>query len=117
MQAQMVAGLAILEMYMLVAVLRLGRKGQAACNFEQAMEEYMLLNQMQRHPDAHPRPLALRAFERLLAMGLLTPADASARSAAALMHEPFSAMDSFMKVFSMWQQSLGWAGRKAALLP
>lgn len=76
----MVAGLAILEMYVLVAVLRLRGKGQVACNFEQALEEYMLLNQMQRHPDAHPRPLALQAFERLLAHGLLTPADASARS-------------------------------------
>ncbi|KAK9836048.1 hypothetical protein WJX84_003886, partial [Apatococcus fuscideae] len=78
-QAHMVAALSILEMYMLVAVLRLGRKGQPACSFEQAMEEYVLLNQMQRHPDAHPRPLALRAFERLLSQGLLTPADASAR--------------------------------------
>ncbi len=82
----MVAGLSVLEMYMLVAVLRLGRKGHAACNFEQAMEEYGLLNQMQRHADAHPRPLALRAFERLLAHGLLTPADFSARSASMAWH-------------------------------
>ncbi|KAK9866078.1 hypothetical protein WJX84_011676 [Apatococcus fuscideae] len=78
-QARMVAGLSVLEMYMLVAVLRLTRKGQLPCNFEQAMEEYGLLNQMQRHPDAHPRPLALRAFERLLACALLTPTDSSAR--------------------------------------
>ena len=91
LQARMVAGLSVLEMYMLVAVLRLTRKGQLPCKFEQAMEEYGLLNQMQRHPDAHPRPLALRAFERLLACALLTPTDSSARSALPILPVPVTA--------------------------
>jgi hypothetical protein len=76
-----IAGLDVLQLFILVAVLRLHRRGHGAPNFELAWAEYAKTGGMQ-HADIYGRPAAARAFQRLLDAGLLAPADA--RCAAAL---------------------------------
>lgn len=80
-QADMVRGLSVLELYMLVAVLRLQRRGApGGASFARAHAEYESLQRLHRTADACGRPAALRAFERLLLTGLL--AHAAGRCAA-----------------------------------
>lgn len=65
-------GLSVLELYMLVAVVRLQRRGGAGgASFECAFAEYTALQRLHRTADAYGRAAALRAFERLLGAALL----------------------------------------------
>ncbi|KAK9830634.1 hypothetical protein WJX81_007243 [Elliptochloris bilobata] len=67
-----VRGLSVLELYMLVAVVRLQRRGGAGgASFERAFAEYSSLQRLHRTADAYGRAAALRAFERLLGAALL----------------------------------------------
>lgn len=81
LQMDIVAGLDVLQLFVLVAVLRLHRRGHAAPNFELAWAEYAKTAGMQ-HADIYGRPAAERAFQRLLDAGLLAPADARCAAAA-----------------------------------
>ena len=72
------SGLAILELFLLVALYRLRRKGQEAPNFEMAFDEYSGLQRggSWRGVDiTAPRPAAFRAFERLLTATLIAYSD------------------------------------------
>ena len=69
----MVAGLDVLPAYMLVAVLRLQRRGHAAPNFELAAAEYARTAGL-GHADNYSRAAAARAWQRLLDAGLLAHA-------------------------------------------
>ena len=65
-------GLSVLELYMLVAVVRLQRRGAGGgASFECAFAEYSALQRLHRTSDAYGRAAALRAFERLLGAALL----------------------------------------------
>ena len=65
-------GLSVLELYMLVAVVRLQRRsGASGASFECAFAEYTSLQRLHRTADAYGRAAALRAFERLLGAALL----------------------------------------------
>jgi hypothetical protein len=44
-------------------------------NFAAVWEEYDRLRQLRGHADHYPWPMAIRAFETLLARGILTHAD------------------------------------------
>ena len=71
-QVDAVRGLSVLELYMLVAVARLQRRGAAGgASFECAFAEYSALQRLHRTADAYGRAAALRAFERLLGAALL----------------------------------------------
>ena len=70
-----VAGLDVLQLFVLTAVLRLHRRGHAAPNFELAWAEYARTAGMQ-HADNYGRAAAARAFQRLVDAGLLAAADA-----------------------------------------
>jgi hypothetical protein len=88
-QADMVHGLSVLELYMLVAVLRLQRRGApGGASFARAHAEYEGLQRLHRTADACGRPAALRAFERLLLAGLL--AHAAGRCVAGAARRPGS---------------------------
>ena len=64
------AGLDVLQLFILTAVLRLHRRGHAAPNFELAWTEYAKTGGMQ-HADNYGRAASARAFQRLLDAGLL----------------------------------------------
>lgn len=71
-QVDVVRGLSVLEAYMLVAVVRLQRRGGAGgASFERAFAEYEGLQRLHRTADAYGRAAALKAFERLLSAALL----------------------------------------------
>ena len=74
-QVDMVAGLDVLPLYLLVAVLRLQRRGAAAPSFELAAAEYARTAGL-GHADNYSRPAAARAWQRLLDAGLLRHAGA-----------------------------------------
>ena len=72
LQVDAVRGLSVLEAYMLVAVVRLQRRGgPGGASFERAFAEYESLQRLHRTADAYGRAAALRAFERLLSAALL----------------------------------------------
>lgn len=72
------AGCSILELFLLVAVERVRRKGQESPNFEMALHEYRSLRRGGGYrgvDDAASRPAAFRAFERLITANLLAYTD------------------------------------------
>lgn len=79
LQAESVKGLSILELFLLVALFRLQRKGVEQANFEMAFDEYSSLRRGGSYrgvDETAPRPSAFRAFERLLSASLITYCDA-----------------------------------------
>lgn len=71
----MVSSLSVLEMFMLVALFRITRRGQDACSFEGVWEEYNRLAQAEGSADRCNKTAALRAFERLLGACLVKYVD------------------------------------------
>ena len=72
-------GLSILEVFLLVAMFRLQRKGVELANFEMAFDEYSSLRRGGSYrgvDETSPRPSAFRAYERLLSSSLLAYCDA-----------------------------------------
>ena len=65
-----IASQGILELFILVAALRLHRRGYQAVNFELLRAEYSQTRGMQ-HADIYSKPAAARAFQRLLDASLL----------------------------------------------
>ena len=74
-QVDIIASQGILELFILVAALRLHRKGYQAVNFELLWAEYAKTRGMQ-HADIYSKPAAARAFQRLLDAALLAFAGA-----------------------------------------
>ena len=77
-QVEAVAGLSILELFLLVALCRLARKGVAAPNFQMAFDEYSSLRRGGSYrggDETAPKPSAFRAFERLLGASLVAYID------------------------------------------
>lgn len=79
----MVAGLSVLEMAVLVAahraVARMRVRGDRdAVNFEMIHHEFSTFSRSGDHVDNYTRGAAAKAFDRLLALGLLAPADGRA---------------------------------------
>jgi len=70
LQVDIIASQGILELFILVAALRLHRKGYQAVNFELLWAEYAKTRGMQ-HADIYSKPAAARAFQRLLDASLL----------------------------------------------
>lgn len=70
-----IASLGILELFILVAALRLHRRGYERVNFELLWAEYAKTAGM-HHSDVYSRPAAARAFQRLLDAALLAFVDA-----------------------------------------
>ena len=71
-------GLSILELFLLVALFRLRRKGMEPANFEMAFDEYSSLRRGGSYrgvDETAPRPSAFRAFERLLSASLIACTD------------------------------------------
>lgn len=78
MQIEAVRGLSVLEVFLLVAFARLRRKGRDSSNFEMAFDEYSSLRRGGSYKgvdDTSPHAAAFRAFERLLASGLIAFTD------------------------------------------
>ncbi len=74
-QVDAVASQGILELYVLVAALRLHRRGYERVNFELLWAEYAKTAGM-GHADVYSKPAAARAFQRLLDAALLVFTDA-----------------------------------------
>lgn len=74
-QVDAIAGLGILELFVLVAALRLHRRGYERVNLELLWAEYSKTSGM-GHADVYSKPAAARAFQRLLDASLLTFTDA-----------------------------------------
>lgn len=70
-----IASLGILEQFILVAALRLHRRGYERVNFELLWAEYSKTRGMS-HVDVYSKPAAARAFQRLLDANLLVFTDA-----------------------------------------
>lgn len=73
-----VSGLSVLELFLLVAIDRLRRKGKEPLNFEMAFEEYGSLRRGGAYRGADntaPRQVARRAFDRLLSTSLVAHCD------------------------------------------
>ena len=70
LQVDIIASQGILELFVLVAALRLHRRGYQAVNFELLWAEYAKTRGMQ-HADIYSKPAAARAFQRLLDASLL----------------------------------------------
>ncbi len=70
MQVDIIASQGILELFILVAALRLHRKGHITVNFEQLWAEYEKTRGMQ-HADIYSKPASARAFQRLVDAALL----------------------------------------------
>ena len=71
-------GLSILELFLLVALFRLRRKGVEPANFEMAFDEYSSLRRGGSYrgvDETAPRPSAFRAYERLLSAALIAYTD------------------------------------------
>ena len=78
MQVETVVGLSILELFLLVALFRLQRKGMESANFEMAFGEYSSLRRGGSYrgvDETAPKPSAFRAFERLLSASLIAYCD------------------------------------------
>ena len=70
--------ISVLEAFLLVAFARLRRKGRETQNFEMAFDEYSSLRRGGSYrgvDDTAPKPLAFRAFERLISAALITFSD------------------------------------------
>ncbi|EIE26129.1 hypothetical protein COCSUDRAFT_40278 [Coccomyxa subellipsoidea C-169] len=78
-----VASQGILELYVLVAALRLHRRGYERVNFELLWAEYAKTAGM-GHADVYSKPAAARAFQRLLDAALLVFTDARCSLSAVL---------------------------------
>jgi len=78
-QVEAVAGLSILELFLLVALCRLTRKGVSTPNFQMAFDEYSSLRRGGSYrgvDETASKPSAFRAFERLLSASLVAYTDA-----------------------------------------
>ena len=76
MQAEVVGGCSILELFILVAMYRIKRNGHDSANFEMVFEEYSKLMEQGNAVDSRSRTAALRAFERLVGSLLISYVDA-----------------------------------------
>jgi hypothetical protein len=74
-QVDSIASLGILELFILVAAIRLHRRGYERVNFELLWAEYSKTRGLS-HADVFSKPAAARAFQRVLDASLLTFTDA-----------------------------------------
>ena len=74
-QADIVGSCSVLELFMLVAMYRIKRRGSDSANFEMVHDEYYKLMQQGSTGDRRSKAAALRAFERLIASGLIAYVD------------------------------------------
>ena len=65
----------VLELFILVAIYRLKRRGQDSSNFEMVHDEYCKLLEQGGSGDRRSKSAALRAFERLIASSLVSYVD------------------------------------------
>ena len=65
----------VLELFILVAIYRIKRRGHDSVNFEMVHDEYCKLIEQGSSGDRRSKAAALRAFERLIAYRLVSYAD------------------------------------------
>ena len=65
----------VLELFILVAIYRIKRRGHDSANFEMVHDEYCKLMEQGGTADKRSKAAALRAFERLIAYRLVSYAD------------------------------------------
>ena len=74
-QGDIVGSCSVLELYILVAMYRIKRRGHDSANFELVHDEYSKLMEQGNTGDKRSKAAALRAFERLLASRLVSYVD------------------------------------------
>ena len=75
LQVDIVGSCSVLELFILVAVLRIKRRGHESANFEMVHDEYCKLMEQGSSGDKRSKAAALRAFERLIAYRLVSYVD------------------------------------------
>ena len=75
LQADMVSSCSVLELFILVAMYRIKRRGHDSANFEMVHDEYCKLMDQGSTGDKRSKAAALRAFERLIASSLVSYVD------------------------------------------
>ena len=74
-QADMVGSCSVLELFILVSMYRIKRRGHDSANFEMVHDEYRKLLEQGGSGDRRSKAAALRAFERLVALSLVSYVD------------------------------------------
>ena len=74
-QADIVGSCSVLELFILVAMYRIKRRGHDSANFETVHDEYCKLMEQGSTGDKRSKAAALRAFERLIASSLVSYVD------------------------------------------
>jgi len=74
-QADMVGSCSVLELFILVSIYRIKRRGHDSANFEMVHDEYRKLLEQGGSGDRRSKAAALRAFERLIALSLVSYVD------------------------------------------
>ncbi|DBA93777.1 hypothetical protein WJX82_005642 [Trebouxia sp. C0006] len=74
-QATMVGSCSVLELFILVSTYRIKRRGHDSANFEMVHDEYCKLLEQGGSGDRRSKAAALRAFERLIALSLVSYVD------------------------------------------
>lgn len=75
LQGDIVGSCSVLELFILVAMYRIKRRGHDSVNFEMVHDEYCKLMEQGNTGDKRSKAAALRAFERLLASRLVSYVD------------------------------------------
>ena len=71
----MVGSCSVLELFILISMYRIKRRGQDSANFEMVHDEYCKLLDQGGSGDRRSKAAALRAFERLIAASLVSYVD------------------------------------------
>ena len=71
----MVGSCSVLELFILISMYRIKRRGQDSANFEMVHDEYCKLLDQGGSGDRRSKAAALRAFERLIASSLVSYVD------------------------------------------
>ena len=74
-QAEVVGSCSVLELFILVAIYRIKRRGYDSANFEMVHDEYCKLLEQGPTADRRSKAAALRAFEHLIASSLVSYVD------------------------------------------
>lgn len=83
-QGDIVGSCSVLELFILVAMYRIKRRGHDSANFEMVHDEYCKLMEQGNTGDKRSKAAALRAFERLLASRLVSYVDSRAEEKGGL---------------------------------
>ena len=75
LQVEVVGSCSVLELFMLVAIYRIKRRGHDSANFEMVHDEYCKLLDQGGTGDRRSKTAALRAFEHLIASSLVSYVD------------------------------------------